>query len=126
MGNSLNYKRNYLYENFFIMDSIEKTDHRDTWEKIYDMCVEIQAKFQDYFNEPSSEPLWKYFWGNPTMFFRYSTIESYPGILRNKWVFMDNAIKGLPEIPNEIKTELYTYIHKNEALGIQVFSKNYQ
>jgi hypothetical protein len=107
-------------------DTSPKHDYRDTWEKIYDMCVEIQGKFPDYFNKPTSEPLWKYIWGNPTMFFHYTTIESYPGVLRNDWVFMDNQIKGLPTLPDNIKEELYAWISGRETLGIKVFSKTYQ
>jgi len=103
-----------------------KIDYRDTWEKIYDMCVEIQNKFPDYFKKAGSEPLWKYIWGNPTMFFHYETIATYPGVLRNDWVFMDNHIKGLPTLPEEIRTELYNWISGREQLGIKVFSKTYQ
>lgn len=103
-----------------------KTDTRDSWEKIYDMCVELQGKHPDYFTKPGSEPLWKYIWGNPTMFFHYDTIATYPGVLRNDWVFMDNQIKGLPQIPEEIKKELYEWILSKKDLGIKIFSKNYQ
>lgn len=111
-------------ENLFPMS--DRPDHRDTWEKIYDMCIKLQEKFPLHFNNPASKPLWKYFWGNPTEFFHYSTNTTYPGILRNDWVFMENEIHSLPKLPGEVITEVAQWTKGNEGLGVKLFSETHK